>query len=34
LVAEQQPSDQSWQDLCEAIGIVFCWPDCFGRVLV
>jgi hypothetical protein len=30
LVVERRPSDQSWEDLCSALGVVLAWPDVFS----
>lgn len=32
LAVEHQPSDQSWQNLCERLGVLLVWPLGFGRL--
>jgi hypothetical protein len=33
LVAERQPSDHSWEDLCKHLGLLITWPEAFSKVL-
>ena len=33
LVPEQKPGDESWFSLCEEMGVVLAWPECFEALL-
>ena len=33
LVGELEPTDSSWLDLCDSLGVVLAWPGSFDRLL-
>jgi hypothetical protein len=33
-VAERPPHDQSWEDLCESLGVLLVSPASFARILI
>jgi hypothetical protein len=33
LVAERRPTDCSWEQLCERLGVILAWPDVFAERL-